>query len=156
MHAKKKSLTEILKKLADVHENKLPFNKVLGLRIKSMAPGGVRVVFDMKPKLVGYNVHGALNSGVISSALDATGSIVACIGIVVKLQKRPTEEILSEIWKVGTIDLRVDYLRPGLGECFYATGKVMRSARKVTVIRMELHNDSEKKIAVGTGTYIVG
>ena len=57
---------------------------------------------------------------------------------------------------MGTIDLRVDYLRPGLGQWFYATGMVMRSGRKVTVARMELHNDLEKLIAVGTGTYIVG
>ena len=50
----------------------------------------------------------------------------------------------------------VDYLRPGLGQWFYATGMVMRFGRKVTVARMELHNDLEKLIAVGTGTYIVG
>ncbi|NDY73098.1 hotdog domain-containing protein [Desulfobacter hydrogenophilus] len=37
--------------------------------------------------------------------------------------------------------MRVDYLRPGLGECFYANGKIIRSGRKVTVVRMELHNN---------------
>jgi len=50
----------------------------------------------------------------------------------------------------------VDYLRPGLGKCFYTTGAIMRNGKKVTVARMELHNDLEKLIAVGTGTYIVG
>jgi uncharacterized protein (TIGR00369 family) len=92
----------------------------------------------------------------VSSVLDATGGIVASIGVVEKLQTSPPDVIAQGIAKVGTIDLRVDYLRPGLGQYFYATGTVMRSGRKVTVVRMELHNDSEKLIAVGTGTYIVG
>jgi len=156
MQKENPSLTEILKILADVYENKLPFNKVLGLRIDRLEPGNVRVVFDMKPELVGNYVHGVLHGGVVSSVLDATGGIVASIGVVEKLQTRPPDEIAQGISKVGTIDLRVDYLRPGLGQSFHANGTVMRSGRKVTVVRMELHNDADKLIAVGTGTYIVG
>ena len=150
------SLTDMLKILADVYENRLPFNKVLGLSIERMSSEGVRVAFGMKPELIGNYVHGVLHGGVISSVLDATGGIVASIGVVEKLQSSPPEEIALGISKVGTIDLRVDYLRPGLGKCFHATGAVMRSGRKVTVARMELYNELETLIAVGTGTYIVG
>jgi acyl-coenzyme A thioesterase PaaI-like protein len=32
----------------------------------------------------------------------------------------------------------------------------MRTGKKVAVTRMELHNDEDLLIAVGTGTYIVG
>ena len=149
-------LDELLQILGDIYENKLPFNKILGLSIERLEPGNVRVVFDMKPELVGNYVHGVLHGGVISSVLDATGGLIASIGVVDKLQARPPDEIARGISKVGTIDLRVDYLRPGLGKSFHATGTVMRSGRKVTVVRMELHNDQEKLIAVGTGTYIVG
>jgi uncharacterized protein (TIGR00369 family) len=156
MQKENPSLTEMLKILADIYENKLPFNKVLGLRIDRLEPGNVRVVFDMKPELVGNYVHGVLHGGVVSSVLDATGGIVASIGVVEKRQTKPPDEIARGISKVGTIDLRVDYLRPGLGQRFHATGTVMRSGRKVTVVRMELHNDADKLIAVGTGTYIVG
>ncbi|MCG6910630.1 MAG: thioesterase family protein [Deltaproteobacteria bacterium] len=156
MHAEKPSLSDMLKILADVYENKLPFNKVLGLRIERIEPDNVRVAFDMRPELVGNYVHGVLHGGVISSVLDATGGMVASIGVVKKLRTKPPEEIAEGIYKVGTIDLRVDYLRPGLGQSFYATGTTMRSGKKVTVARMELHNDLGKLIAVGTGTYIVG
>lgn len=156
MQNENRSIADILKILADVYENKLPFNKVLGLRIAQLEPGNVRVIFDMKPELVGNYVHGVLHGGVVSSVLDATGGIVASIGVVEKLQTSPPDVIAQGIAKVGTIDLRVDYLRPGLGQSFYATGTVMRSGRKVTVVRMELHNDADKLIAVGTGTYIVG
>jgi uncharacterized protein (TIGR00369 family) len=58
--------------------------------------------------------------------------------------------------KIGTIDLRIDYLRPGKGNYFVATGAIMRAGRRVSVTRMELYNDQNVLIAVGTGTYIVG
>jgi uncharacterized protein (TIGR00369 family) len=57
---------------------------------------------------------------------------------------------------VGTIDLRVDYLRPGRGKTFIARGRIMRAGRKVAVVRMEMHNESELLVAVGTGTYMIG
>jgi len=47
-------------------------------------------------------------------------------------------------------------LRPGRGLYFIATGSVLRSGRKVAVTRMELHNDEDILIAVGTGCYLVG
>ena len=56
---------------------------------------------------------------------------------------------------MGTIDLRVDYLRPGLGQSFSAKGFVLRTGRKVAVTRMELHNDKDLLIAVGTGAYSI-
>ncbi len=57
--------------------------------------------------------------------------------------------------KIGTIDMRIDYLRPGIGDHFIATGYVLRTGNKVAVTRMELHNDAGQLIAVGTGAYVV-
>jgi uncharacterized protein (TIGR00369 family) len=56
---------------------------------------------------------------------------------------------------MGTIDLRVDYLRPGLGRHFLATGYILRMGNRVAVTRMELANDEKRLIAVGTGAYLV-
>ena len=142
--------------LADYYETKLPFSKILGLRVDRLEPDHARVVFDMKPELIGNPVHGVLHGGVISSTLDATGGIMASIGVVERLTSKKPEDIEIGISKVSTIDLRVDYLRPGLGKQFCATGVIMRTGKKVTVVRMELRNNLEKLIAVGTGTYIVG
>lgn len=58
--------------------------------------------------------------------------------------------------RLGTIDLRVDYLRPGRGNEFIATAHIIRAGSKVTVARMELHNEEGTHIAFGTGTYLVG
>ena len=57
---------------------------------------------------------------------------------------------------MGTIDLRVDYLRPGRGERFTATSSLLRAGNKVAVARVELHNEAQVYIASATATYMVG
>jgi uncharacterized protein (TIGR00369 family) len=142
--------------LREMYEQNIPFNKVLGLRVESLELENVRIKFDMKDEFIGNYVHGILHGGVISAVLDATGGIIATMGVLQKIMDRPPEEIRKRLTRVGTIDLRIDYLRPGQGHFFISTGSIMRAGRKVTVIRMELHNDQDLLIAVGTGTYIVG
>ena len=55
---------------------------------------------------------------------------------------------------MGTIDLRTDYLLPGRGAVFTATGQVERAGRRVTVCRMEMFNEDKECIALGTGSYL--
>jgi len=54
---------------------------------------------------------------------------------------------------MGTVDMRVDYLRPGSGAYFIASGQVMRPGRILSAARMELHNDQNDLIAIGTAIY---
>ena len=69
----------------------------------------------------------------------------------------PSESYLMErLSRCGTIDLRVDFLRPGRGKTFIASATIIRSGNKVAVARMELHNEEGTHIAFGTGTYLVG
>jgi uncharacterized protein (TIGR00369 family) len=65
------------------------------------------------------------------------------------------EDALASLMKVGTIDLRVDYLRPATADRFAATASVQRLGRTVAVTRMELHDSKGTLVSVGTGTYIV-
>ena len=57
---------------------------------------------------------------------------------------------------MGTIDMRVDYLRPGRGERFTATSSLLRAGNKVAVARVELHNQQRDYIATATATYLIG
>jgi len=57
---------------------------------------------------------------------------------------------------MGTVDLRVDYLRPGRGEYFIASASLIRAGNKVSVARVDLHNDAGVHIATTTATYMVG
>ena len=148
-------LDELLHILGDIYENKLPFNQVLGLRIITLTPDLVKVGFEMTDSLIGNYVQGSLHGGVISSVLDAVGGLTATAGMIHKKMDCATEELAHSIAKVGTIDLRVDYLRPGKGNTFISSASIMRIGNKVAVTRMELHNDQNRLIAVGTGTYLI-
>jgi uncharacterized protein (TIGR00369 family) len=156
MHDESMNIEELLPILHNMYDEKIPFNKLLGLRVTALEMENVRVEFDMKEEFVGNYVHRILHGGVISAVLDTTGGLIASLGVLQKMEGQPVKEIGKRLSKIGTIDLRVDYLRPGSGKHFVATGKTMRAGRKVTVVRMELHNDQGLLIAVGTGTYIVG
>lgn len=147
---------ELLNLLHDFIEEKIPFNRVLGLRVESLDMENVCLKIDMREELIGNTVKNILHGGVISSVLDVTGGITATLGVLKKFAGHPFEEIAKRILRVGTIDLRVDYVRPGRGKYFLATGSIMRTGHKVAVIRMQLHNNKDILIAVGTGTYIVG
>ena len=156
MPDQKKSFDKIWKILRELYERKIPFNKVLGLKIESLKMEDVRVKFEMKEEFIGNYVQGILHGGVISAVLDTTGGLTASLGVLHKMAGRTAEEIGKRLTTIGTIDLRIDYLRPGKGNYFVATGSIMRAGRRVSVTRMELFNDQGVLIAVGTGTYIVG
>jgi uncharacterized protein (TIGR00369 family) len=156
MSDQKKNFDKIWQILHELYEGKIPFNKVLGLKIESLKIEDVRIKFEMKADFIGNYVQGILHGGVISAVLDTTGGLTASLGVLQKMAGRTAEEIGKSLTKIGTIDLRIDYLRPGKGNYFVAKGAIMRAGRRVSVTRMELYNDQGLLIAVGTGTYIVG
>ncbi|MDB3917804.1 thioesterase family protein [bacterium] len=147
---------KLLQLLQEITEERIPFNKLIGMKIQNLDLDSIGIRFKMRPELVGNFMRGNLHGGVISSVLDVTGGMVAWTGIMKKMEGSSFEEIAERFSKIGTIDLRVDYLRPGLGEYFVATGSTLRTGNKLSVTRMELHNDEGLLIAVGTGSYVVG
>ncbi|HHP7233792.1 MAG TPA: thioesterase family protein [Desulfobacterales bacterium] len=149
-------LTGQLQILKSMYESKILFNRILGFKVESVEGETVYVRFAMKPELIGNYVLETLHGGVISAVLDATGGLNVSVSLLQKLQGQPAAEIEQRMTRIGTIDLRIDYLRPGRGRSFRATSDIMRTGKKVAVTRMQLHNDEDKLIAVGTGTYIVG
>ena len=101
-------------------------------------------------------MRGNLHGGVISSVLDVTGGMVAWIGIIKNSEELSFEQTTKRFSKISTIDLRVDFLRPGLGKYFISTGAILRAGNKLSVAQMKLHNDEGLLIAVGTGSYVTG
>jgi len=147
---------KLLQLLREITEERIPFNKLIGIKIESLGMGSLGIRFEMSPELIGNFKRGNLHGGVISSVLDAIGGMVVWAEIMKKMEGQSFEEISNRFSKIGTIDLRVDFLRPGLGKYFTATGTTLRTGNKVSVTRMELHDDSGILIAVGTGSYLVG
>ena len=99
-----------------VHDlfSKTPFNQLLGLEIEEISDDRVQVSFRMRADLVGNYTRNILHGGVISAALDVTGGLAALLGALQR-EDRSREEKLELFGRVGTIDLRVHFLRPGSG-----------------------------------------
>ena len=147
---------EMLIRLKGMYEKKMPFNRLLGISIDALTPTNVSVSIDMREELVGNYMRQILHGGVISSVLDLTGGLIASVELLKHLGNIGFDEIEKRLARVGTIDMRVDYLRAGDGFFFTASGSVLRKGNKVAVIRTELCNDQNVLIAAGTGTYLVG
>lgn len=133
-------------------EDMIPFNRYLGLHAESIGDEGAVVSFNMRDELIGNFQTGILHGGVISATLDVVGGMAAMV--TAALREDSIEDSIQQLRPTSTIDLRVDYLRPGAGKTFTARGFTLRAGSRVAVTRMEMHNDSGDLIAVGTGTYI--
>lgn len=148
--------TELVKTIMDIFNEKIPFNKNLGLTVDLIDDEKVRLKINMRDELIGNYMRGTLHGGVISSMIDVTGGLSAFMGTQKKLPTHSSlEEKLDKFIKLGTIDLRIDYLRPGYGAYFTATGYNLRTGNKVAVTRIEVNDDKGELIAVGTGSYVV-
>lgn len=143
--------------LVEVAENLIPFNRILGVRdCRIDDEGVVRIRIDRRDELIGNFARGYLHGGVVSATLDVVGGIAAMMAVVGRDLPETREEAGRIFSKVSTIDMRIDFLRPGVGEWFDASATVLRTGSRVAVTRMEFHNDEGTLVAVGTGTYMVG
>lgn len=147
---------EFYHRLGRLYGHQLPFNRLLGIVVTSVDAQGGTMAVDMREALIGNIFHRTLHGGVISSVLDAVGGLTASASLAPRADGLSDDAVTAMFARVGTIDLRVDYLRPGRGTRFTASGRIMRAGRKVAVVRMEMHADEELLVAVGTGTYMIG
>ena len=145
---KAKDPHEFLRKVMEEH---VAFNRYLGLRVESFDPAAPKLGFDMRPELVGNPVRQILHGGVISATLDVAGGFAIMLSLAEGPQLAP-----ASFPNIGTIDLRVDYLRPGRGKHFVATARIVRKGSRIAVTHMELHNDSGELIATGSAAYVTG
>jgi len=132
-----------------------PFHELLGMTIEPTDDNSVRIVFPMRDDLCGHPGLGILYGGVVACMIDIIGGAIVSWHRIKDVQDRPVEEQIKRMSAIRTVDLRVDYLRPGRGKEFTVTGSILRDGKKVVVIRMELANEEGMLIAAGTGTYIV-
>jgi uncharacterized protein (TIGR00369 family) len=151
----KTGMRQMLDLLREIYEKTMPFDRLLGVKVASLSLTDVQVRIDMREELIGNFIRRILHGGVISSVLDLTGGLVASVELLKHMENQPVDEIKKRLMRMGTIDLRVDYLRVGEGEYFLASGTVLRRGNRVAVVRTELCNDKNLLIAAGTGTYLV-
>lgn len=141
--------------LRDIFDERIRFNHWLGLRVLSLAPAAPQLAFDMREELIGNFVQGRLHGGMIAATLDTVGGLAVAVAIAEKHKGDTAEQIGHRFNRVGTIDMRVDYLRPGMGRSFIATGRVIRLGGRIASVQMMLENDGGETIATGTAAYVI-
>src|SRR3954452_20704364 len=144
--------TAIEKKLRQVFEEAVAFNRVLGLKVESLDVEMPKLRFDMKPELIGNPRRQILHGGVISAVLDVAAGFEVHFAVA-KLHDQDPHR--GDFPNIGTIDLRVDYLRPGRGKFFIASARVVRLGNRVAVAYTEMTNDEGELIATGGAAYMV-
>jgi uncharacterized protein (TIGR00369 family) len=129
--------------LKQLMEEIIPFNRVLGMKLVTVSRGFVRLEVPFRDELIGDPLRPALHGGVISALADVAGGAAVW------------SEIEDDRARVATIDLRVDYLRPGKLEMLIAEAQVVRAGNRVGVADVRLfHGSNEAEtIATGKGVY---
>ncbi|MFZ4529616.1 MAG: thioesterase family protein [Undibacterium curvum] len=141
--------------LKQVVEQSIPFCRLIGLQVQSFASDRPELRLAMRDDLLGNFAQGMLHGGVIASVLDS----VAGVAILLRLaQTQPREDAYAQIREFGlmsTIDLRIDYLKPGKGNAFIATAEVTRLGKRVANVLMELRNEEGERIATGAAAFML-
>jgi len=105
---------------------------------------------------IGNPVAGVLHGGVTASVIDLTGGLSAMISCAKFHEGASLELIGQKMASSATIDMRVDYLRPGRGRNFLCKSRIIRAGSRIVVSKMDLFNEAEIRIATGTATYLIG
>ncbi len=94
--------------LTELFEERIGFNRTLGLRVLRLGPGGPQLRFAMRPELVGHFLYGRLHGGVISATLDAMAGLAIMVALGEKHAEETSDQVMQRFARLGTIDLRID------------------------------------------------
>ena len=108
---------------------------------------------EMQPHLIGNVEYQILHGGVTATILDTMGGAMAMSELYKRGKPEDFELTLKKIARLATLDIRIDYLKPGRGKHFITHAEVLRMGSKSCVTRMSLVNDENVQIAVGIASY---
>jgi uncharacterized protein (TIGR00369 family) len=125
--------------LRQVIEELIPFNKYLGVQVRALERGRTVLEIPWRDELIGDPVRQAVHGGVISMLADTAGGAVVWGAI-----ENPAS-------RVSTIDLRIDYLRPGRQETLVAEASIVRLGKRVAVTDVRIFHPSAPLDTIATG-----
>lgn len=135
---------ELEKVFKHIIEEMIPFNKHLGFILEEIRKDYARIRVPFREEFIGdprnYRIHGGLSATLI----DTVGGAAAMTTLT------------SYEDQIATIDMRVDFLKPGKAEDLIAEGEIIRSGNRIVVCSMKVfHPSSDEPIAVGKAVYNV-
>ena len=116
-----------------------PFNAFLDLEVVSAVPEKQEVIIrlKMRPEFERLTGTGHWHGGPIAAAIDIVGDYALAM-----MFGNP----------LPTINLRVDYLRPGKGTLTLAA-RIRRSGKTVGVVDVDVLNEAGDLVAIGRANY---
>ena len=117
-----------------------PFISTLGLEVLSLdyESSELTVKMPLQPNMERRAGSKQFHGGPIASFIDTVGDFAG--GMMVG-------------GGVPTINIRVDYLKPAVGDFLRAVARVRRAGRTVTIVDIDVLNEQDSLVAVGRGTY---
>lgn len=123
-------------------ETGIPFNRLLQMELVELRPKAI-VRIPYVETLVGDAMRPALHGGVLSALLD-TACGAAAFGAI------------PNGYRVSTIDLSIDYVRPAPLADLVGTAWVVRSGNRVVLAHGEIHSVNDPRaLATGRAVYSV-
>jgi uncharacterized protein (TIGR00369 family) len=137
-----KNTSDILAIVRELMTTRIPFNAFLGIEVDAVEVGLARLSIPFRPEYIGDSARPALHGGVISTLIDTAGGAAVWTTV-------------NRLDRVSTIDLRVDYLRPGRAETLIAEARVIRVGNRVGVVNVRTFHPSapDETVADGKGVY---
>jgi len=147
-------LDQFFKHIKPMFEN-IPFNQTLGLTLDSISREGVVFLFKPVARLLGNPDFQVLHGGAICAVIDSTGGAASMVGAYLNfLENNASAEDFKRLERISTVNLHIDFLRPGVGTSFTCVGKLNRAGSKIISISMEVCNEKGALIALGGGSFI--
>lgn len=118
-----------------------PFISFLGLKVTAVdaKAGTVSMTMPSRPELErGGPGPSMFHGGPVASFIDTVGDFAVAIAVG---------------GGVPTMNFRVDYLRPSVGEYLTATATARRVGRTVAVVDIDVFDPAGRLTAIGRGTY---
>lgn len=117
-----------------------PFISTLGLKVRSLDYDSSELTVEMplQPSFERKAGTKQFHGGPIASFIDTVGDYAVAM-------------LLGG--GVPTINIRIDYLKPAVGDALVAVARVRRAGRTVTVVDIDVFNEKDQPVAIGRGTY---
>ena len=117
-----------------------PFISTLGLKVLDVnyEETKLSVRMPLNPGLERRKGTKQFHGGPIASFIDTVGDFA--IGMMVG-------------GGVPTINLRIDYLKPAVGDALTATARVRRTGKMIAVVDIDVMDEKGSLVAIGRGTY---
>jgi uncharacterized protein (TIGR00369 family) len=119
-------------------EEEVPFDKYLGIKVDELREGFARLVMPFRQEFIGDKRRPALHGGIISTLIDT------CSGTAVWTH-------CGEDDRISTVDIRVDYLRPGPADDIIAEAFVQRTGNRVSVVHAMVYAAGDQKTVIAEG-----